>query len=158
MCFSQNDEKHWGLIFDGGSSTFYLALKNKPLISKKGNIAEISHELSVLRASETAALAMAPEQTLKYRRAFSGWQNRNPSTKLGRPPPDGRPGYNAELILMDLAKLRRSAKYKSYLSETKLSSLIKMYQYLSSDGTPDMGDVLNIIAADRYTYLLSVLL
>ena len=87
-------------------------------------------------------------QSLKYRRGFAGWQSRNPSTKLGRPPPEGRPGYNADLILMDLAKLRRSAKYRSYFSEAKLNSLIKSFRYHSSEDVPDMGDILNVIAAD----------
>ena len=32
-------------------------------------------------------LAMAPEQTNTYMRAFAGWQRINPTTKLGRPPP-----------------------------------------------------------------------
>ncbi len=39
-----------------------------------------------LRRSK-AALALAPEQTNLYMRAFAGWQKLNPSTKLGRPPP-----------------------------------------------------------------------
>ena len=61
---------------------------------------------------EKQAFGLAPEQTNLYMRAFGGWQRVNPSTKLGRPPPDGKPGYNPDLILMDLEKLRASATYK----------------------------------------------
>jgi len=122
-----------------------LFIDRKMLV--QGNIVELSHDLNLLRGSSSAAIAMAPEQTTKYRRGFAGWQSVNPKTKLGRPPPDGKPGYNADLILMNLAKLRNSSKYKSYLSEKKLNSLIKTYRYHSSEDVPDLGDVLNILAA-----------
>ena len=46
---------------------------------------------------------------------------------------DGKPGYNTDLILMDLEKLRASATYKSYFSEIRLNKLIKNYFYHSMD-------------------------
>ncbi len=47
--------------------------------------------------------------------------------------PDGKPGFNVDLILMDLEKLRASATFKSYFSEIKLNKLIKNYFYHSTD-------------------------
>ena len=85
------------------------------------------------------AIGMAPEQTNTYMRAFGGWQRINPSTKLGRPPPDGKPGYNPDLILMDLEKLRSSASFKSYFNERRLNKLIKNYLYHSSADIPSLG-------------------
>jgi hypothetical protein len=58
--------------------------------------------------------------------AFSSWQRLNPKTKLGRPPPDGKPGFNPDLMLLDLEKLRSSAKFKAYLDERKLNSLVSI--------------------------------
>ena len=72
----------------------------------------------------------------------------NPSTKLGRPPPSGKPGYNPDLILMDLDKLRASNTYKSYFNEAKLNKLVKQYNFHSSSETPSLGDMLNLMAAD----------
>ena len=81
-------------------------------------------------------------------RAFSGWQKINPGTKLGRPLPEGKPGYNPDLILMDLDKLRASTLYKSYFNEPKLNRLVKNYVYHSKDKVPSLGDMVNIMAAD----------
>ncbi len=50
------------------------------------DIGSLYQSLQKLRRSR-AALALAPEQTNTYMRAFAGWQRLNPSTKLGRPPP-----------------------------------------------------------------------
>ena len=62
---------------------------------------------SVLRKmKESECVAAAPEQSNAYLRAFAGWHRVNPSTRLGKPPPDGRPGFNPDLMVMDLAKLR----------------------------------------------------
>ena len=95
-----------------------------------------------------AALAMAPEQSNTYMRAFAGWQRVNPSTRLGRPPPDGKPGFNPDLILMDLEKLRASATYKSYFNEKRLNKLVRNYFYHSIGDTPSIGDMVNLMAAD----------
>ncbi len=75
---------------------------------------------------------MAPEQTKTYMQAFSAWQRLNPSTKLGRPPPNGKPGFNPNLILLDLDKLRASATYRSYFNEGKLNKVVKTYMFHSA--------------------------
>ena len=45
-----------------------------------------------------AAISAAPEQTNTYMRAFASWQRVNPSTRLGKPPPHGKPGFNPDLV------------------------------------------------------------
>lgn len=57
-------------------------------------------------------IAMAPEQTKQYMQAFAAWQKMNPSTKIGRPPPNGKPGFNPDLMVMDLDKLRANKAYR----------------------------------------------
>ena len=81
--------------------------------------------------------------------SFSSWQKLNPSTKIGRPPPNGKPGFNPDLILMDLDKLRASASYKSYFREAKLNKMIKTYMYHSSSDTPTLADMVNLMAVDN---------
>ena len=95
-----------------------------------------------------AAIAMAPEQSNTYMRAFAGWQRVHQATKLGRPPPDGKPGYNPDLIVMDLEKLRASVSYKSYFNEVRLNKLVRQYLYHSVGETPSIGDMVNLMAAD----------
>ena len=102
------------------------------------------------------AIAMAPEQTNTYMRAFGSWQRVNPSTRLGRPPPDGRPGFNPDLILMDLEKLRASASYKTYFNERRLNKLMKNYLYHSTEEIPTLGDMVNLMAADQEHLFLTL--
>lgn len=94
------------------------------------------------------ALAMAPEQTNHYLRAFAAWNKMNPSTKLGKPLPEGRPGYNPDLIVMDLEKLRNSPQYLNYFSERRLKSLVHNYLFHTSGEIPSLGDMVNLMAAD----------
>lgn len=76
------------------------------------DIGALFHVLVEVMGPTSAALAVAPEQTNLYMRAFSTWQRINPTTRLGRPPPEGRPGLNPDLILLDLRKLRTNTTYK----------------------------------------------
>lgn len=91
---------------------------------------------------------MAPEQTEIYSKAFKDWQELNPTTKLGKPPPDGNPGYNPDLILLDLEKLRNSSKYSSYFDEQRLNVLVQKFVYHFFGYVPSLADILNLIAAD----------
>lgn len=102
------------------------------------------------------ALALAPEQTNTYLKAFAGWQRINPTTRLGRPPPEGRPGLNPDLILMDLDKLRASATYKSFFSEIRLNKLVKNYLYHTAAEVPTLGDMVNLMAASAESLFLAL--
>ena len=51
-------------------------------------------------------------------------------------------------MLLDLDKLRSSAKYKTYFDERKVNALVKNYIYHSSGEIPTLGDMVNLIAAD----------
>lgn len=113
----------------------------------QADIGLLYNEIDKLKKAKQG-FALAHEQTNAYMRAFSGWQKINPGTKLGRPLPEGKPGYNPDLILMDLDKLRASTLYKSYFNEPKLNRLVKNYVYHSKDKVPSLGDMVNIMAAD----------
>ena len=70
-----------------------------------------------LNMDEDESIGMVQEQTLKYLRAFGSYHLKNPSTKLGRPPGKGSPGFNPDLMVMDLVKLRKDSSYKSMIHE-----------------------------------------
>lgn len=80
----------------------------------------------------------------------------NPSTKLGRPPPNGKPGYNPDLILMDLDKLRASASYRTFFNEQKLTKLVKQYKYHAQSELPSLGDMINLMAVDSETLFFNM--
>ena len=96
-----------------------------------------------MRATEKEAIAMAPEQTNLYMRAFAGWQRVNPTTRLGKPPPDGRPGFNPDLMVMDLGRLRESDEYFSYFSERRVKSLLGNYLFHTEGDIPSLGDMVS---------------
>merc|ERR1711879_1112582 len=50
-----------------------------------------------LNMDEDEAIGMVQEQTLKYLRAFGSYHVKSPTTKLGRPPGKGSPGFNPDL-------------------------------------------------------------
>ena len=64
---------------------------------------------------------MVQEQSPKYLRAFGSYHVKAPGSKLGRPPSQGHPGYNPDLMVMDLVKLRHDASYKAMIHELKVN-------------------------------------
>ena len=77
-----------------------------------------------LNMDEDEAIGMVQEQTLKYLRAFGSYHVKSPTTKLGRHPGKGSPGFNPDLMVMDLVKLRRDTTFKSMIHELKISVLL----------------------------------
>ena len=73
---------------------------------------------------EDESIGMVQEQTLKYLRAFGSYHLKSPSTKLGRPPSKGSPGFNPDLMVMDLVKLRNDNSFKSMIHELKVETII----------------------------------
>ena len=119
------------------------------------NIGYIFPTLEKLKRSKEG-IAMAPEQSKTYMQAFSAWQKMNPSTKIGRPPPNGKPGFNPDLMLMDLDKLRASASYRSFFNEVKLNKLVKNYLFHSSSEVPSLGDMVNLMAVDAESLFMTL--
>ena len=102
-----------------------------------------------LNMDEDEAIGMVQEQTLKYLRAFGSYHVKSPTTKLGRPPGKGSPGFNPDLMVMDLVKLRRDTTFKSMIHELKISVLLKKYSMHLDEELPDLGEILNLIAAEK---------
>lgn len=102
-----------------------------------------------LNMDEDEAIGMVQEQSLKYLRAFGSYHLKNPTTKLGRPPGKGSPGFNPDLMVMDLVKLRKDSSYKAMIHELKISVLLKKYSMHLDEELPDLGEILNLIAAEK---------
>jgi len=104
-----------------------------------------------LKFDEEEAIGMVQEQSLRYMRSFGTYHMKSPSTSLGRPPSKGKPGFNPDLMVMDLIKLRNNPQYKSLIHELKISLAMRKYSFHPSESLPDLGDVLNLIAAESPT-------
>lgn len=99
--------------------------------------------------SKDEAIAMVQEQSMRYMRAFGTHHLKQPGSRLGQPPSRGHPGYNPDLLLLDLARLRKDPGYRTMLGELKLSLIIRKYSYHPESQVPSLGDVLNLMAAER---------
>ena len=65
--------------------------------------------------------------------------------RLGKPPPEGRPGFNPDLMVLDLARLRESGEgYLGYFSERRVKSLIGNYLFHTEGDIPSLGDMVSI--------------
>ena len=61
---------------------------------------------------------------------------------MGKPPPEGRPGFNPDLMVLDLARLRESGEgYLGYFSERRVKSLIGNYLFHTEGDIPSLGDM-----------------
>merc|ERR1719507_526727 len=50
---------------------------------------------------------------------------------------------------MDLVKLRVDASYKALIHELKISLLLRKYTFHLEEDTPDLGEILNLIWAEK---------
>lgn len=102
-----------------------------------------------LKFGSKESIAMVQEQSPKYLRSFGSHHVKSPGSKLGRPPRQGNPGYNPDLMVMDLVKLRVEPSYKALIHELKISLLLRKYTFHLEENTPDLGEVLNLISAEK---------
>ncbi|CAG04707.1 unnamed protein product, partial [Tetraodon nigroviridis] len=67
------------------------------------------------------------------------WQYRkeNPQTKVGEPHPDGLPGFNSGVMLLDLAAMRASSLYNQLLEPEHLAQLAAQYRFRGHLGDQD---------------------
>ena len=74
--------------------------------------------------------------------------------RLGKPPPDGRPGFNPDLMVMDLERLRDSKEgYLGYFSERRVKSLIGNYLFHTEGDIPSLGDMVCRLASGNETHI-----
>ncbi|RLV99154.1 hypothetical protein DV515_00010118 [Chloebia gouldiae] len=67
------------------------------------------------------------------------WQYRreNPQTKVGEPPPDGLPGFNSGVLLLNLDAMRQSKLYNQLLEPTMVQKLTEKYHFKGHLGDQD---------------------
>jgi len=75
-------------------------MNNSSLCSLQDDIGVLFQTLQKMRRTKEA-LALAPEQSANYMRAFAGWQRVNPSTKLGRAPPGKKVALKLCTVIME---------------------------------------------------------
>nr|XP_060622676.1 xyloside xylosyltransferase 1 [Anolis sagrei ordinatus] len=78
-----------------------------------------------------------PPPTPMRRHLFWQFRKENPGTRVGDPPPEGLPGFNSGVLLLDLAAMRGSGLYNSLLEEGALRALAQRYHFRGHLGDQD---------------------
>ncbi|XP_035665312.1 xyloside xylosyltransferase 1-like [Branchiostoma floridae] len=98
-------------------------------------------------------IGIAEEQQPVYRHTFWQYRNEHKGTKVGDPPPNGQPGFNSGVLLLDLDKMRGSRLYNSLLNGTVVHTMSEEFHFKGHLGDQDYFTLLSY----RYPQLFHVL-
>lgn len=91
-----------------------------------------------------AIIGIAQEQQPVYRHVLHEYRRLNNRTKIGGPPPDGIPGFNSGVLLIDLEKMNKSELYNSILhNSTIILNLLNKYKFKGHLGDQDFYTLIN---------------
>ncbi|XP_018528646.1 xyloside xylosyltransferase 1 [Lates calcarifer] len=99
------------------------------------NIRDLFQEFD--RFPPGAVIGIAREMQPVYRHTFWQYRKENPRTRVGEPPPDGLPGFNSGVMLLDLGAMRASALYNQLLKPSNVAKLADQYRFRGHLGDQD---------------------
>ncbi|XP_030886532.1 xyloside xylosyltransferase 1 [Leptonychotes weddellii] len=71
------------------------------------------------------------------RHTFWQFRHENPKTRVGGPPPEGLPGFNSGVMLLNLEAMRQSALYGRLLEPAQVQQLADKYRFRGHLGDQD---------------------
>lgn len=71
------------------------------------------------------------------RHIFWQYRQEHPGTKVGDPPPDGLPGFNSGVLLLDLEAMRQSEQYNRLLEPAMVQQLASKFHFKGHLGDQD---------------------
>ncbi|KAM6064295.1 xyloside xylosyltransferase 1 isoform 1-T1 [Theristicus caerulescens] len=101
----------------------------------KTNIRDLFDEFDSF--PEGAVIGIAREMQPVYRHTFWQYRRENPQTKVGDPPPDGLPGFNSGVLLLNLEAMRQSKLYNQLLEPAMVQKLTEKYHFKGHLGDQD---------------------
>ncbi|XP_067850743.1 xyloside xylosyltransferase 1 isoform X1 [Heptranchias perlo] len=84
-----------------------------------------------------AVIGIAREMQPVYRHTFWQYRRENPKAKVGDPPPDGLPGFNSGVMLLNLEVMRQSELYNQLLNIENVRKLAEKYHFKGHLGDQD---------------------
>ncbi|XP_030647624.1 xyloside xylosyltransferase 1 [Chanos chanos] len=99
------------------------------------NIRDLFQEFN--RFSAKAVIGIAYEMQPVYRHTFWQYRKENPKSPVGDPPPEGRPGFNSGVMLLDLEAMQRSTLYNQLLEPDQVARLAEKYHFRGHLGDQD---------------------
>uniref|UniRef100_A0A3Q0S210 Xyloside xylosyltransferase 1 n=1 Tax=Amphilophus citrinellus TaxID=61819 RepID=A0A3Q0S210_AMPCI len=105
------------------------------------NIRDLFQEFD--RFPPGAVIGIAREMQPVYH-TFWQYRKENPETKVGEPPPDGLPGFNSGVMLLDLRAMRASALYNKLLEPSNVAKLADQYRFRGHLGDQDFFSMIGM--------------
>uniref|UniRef100_A0A3P8VFY1 Xyloside xylosyltransferase 1 n=1 Tax=Cynoglossus semilaevis TaxID=244447 RepID=A0A3P8VFY1_CYNSE len=99
------------------------------------NIRELFLEFD--RFPPGAVIGIVREMQPVYRHTFWQYRKENPRTRVGEPPPEGLPGFNSGVMLLDLKEMRTSVLYNQLLKPDNVAALADQYRFRGHLGDQD---------------------
>ncbi|XP_029489697.1 xyloside xylosyltransferase 1-like [Oncorhynchus nerka] len=108
----------------------------------RSNIRELFLEFD--RFPPGAVIGIAREMQPVYRHTFWQYRKENPQSRVGEPPPDGLPGFNSGVMLLDLGAMRTSALYNQLLEPRNVAHLADQYHFRGHLGDQDFFSMIGM--------------
>nr|XP_028587717.1 xyloside xylosyltransferase 1 [Podarcis muralis] len=132
-----------------GDSLFFLSLAMHRVLPKeisriiqvdldveyRTNIRELFEEFD--NFPEGAVIGIVHEMQPVYRHLFWQYRQEHPGTKVGEPPPDGLPGFNSGVLLLNLDAMRHSELYNRLLEPGAAQRLADQFHFRGHLGDQD---------------------
>ncbi|CAB1442882.1 unnamed protein product [Pleuronectes platessa] len=99
------------------------------------NIRDLFQEFD--RFPPGAVIGITREMQPVYRHTFWQYRKENPQTRVGEPHPEGLPGFNSGVMLLDLGAMRASALYNQLLQPGNVAKLADQYRFRGHLGDQD---------------------
>jgi lipopolysaccharide biosynthesis glycosyltransferase len=87
-------------------------------------------------------IGLGPELQPVYRHVLRQYRHDHPQTRLGSQGPEGFPGFNAGVTMLDLGKLRKSGIYDRALAPQAVAALAEKYHFKGHLGDQDFYTLL----------------
>ncbi|KAM5164613.1 xyloside xylosyltransferase 1 isoform 2-T2 [Mantella aurantiaca] len=108
----------------------------------KTNIRELFEEFD--NFLQYSVIGIAQEMQPVYRHTFWQYRRENVNTKVGSPPPDGMPGFNSGVMLLNLEAMRQSKLYNQLLEPNAVRQLAEKYHFKGHLGDQDFFSMIGM--------------
>ncbi|KAM9317131.1 xyloside xylosyltransferase 1 [Gastrophryne carolinensis] len=108
----------------------------------KTNIRELFEEFD--NFLQDSVIGIAHEMQPVYRHTFWQYRRENPNTNVGGPPPDGMPGFNSGVMLLNLEAMRQSTLYNRLLEPNAVCQLAEKYHFKGHLGDQDFFSMIGM--------------
>ncbi|KPP76599.1 hypothetical protein Z043_104042 [Scleropages formosus] len=114
----------------------------------RSNIRDLFQEFDSFPSG--AVIGIVREMQPVYRHTFWQYRKENPKSKVGDPPPDGKPGFNSGVMLLHLEAMRHSALYNQLLEPKRVAELAEQYHFRGHLGDQDFFTMIGMEHPDLF--------